>query len=53
MIIGQTGQGKTTFINALINIYLGITINDNFRYLLVQNENKNQLESITKEITVV
>ena len=52
LIIGQTGHGKTTFINALINIYLGITIYDNFRYLLVQNENNDQLESITKEITV-
>ena len=52
LIIGQTGHGKTTFINALINIYLGINIYDNFRYLLVQNENNDQLESITKEITV-
>jgi energy-coupling factor transporter ATP-binding protein EcfA2 len=52
LIIGQTGHGKTTFINALINIYLGITINDNFRYLLVQNEKNDQLKSITKEITV-
>ena len=52
LVIGQTGHGKTTFINALVNIYLGITINDNFRYLLVQNENKEQLDSITKEITL-
>ena len=52
LVIGQTGHGKTTFINALVNIYLGININDNFRYLLVQNENKNQLHSITKEITL-
>ena len=52
LIIGQTGHGKTTFINALVNIYLGITIKDEFRYLLVQNENINQLNSITKEITI-
>ncbi len=51
LVIGQTGHGKTTFINALINIYLGITINDKFRYLLVQDEN-NQLDSKTKEITI-
>ena len=50
LIIGQTGHGKTTFINALVNIYLGITINDKFRYLLVKNEDKNK--SITKEITI-
>ena len=52
LVIGQTGHGKTTFINALVNIYLGVTFNDKFRYLLVENENKNQLISITKEITV-
>jgi len=52
LIIGQTGHGKTTFVNALVNIYSGITINDKFRYLLVKNENKNQLKSITKEITI-
>ena len=52
LVIGQSGHGKTTFINALVNIYLGITINDTFRYLLVLNENNNQTQSITKEITI-
>ena len=52
LVIGQTGHGKTTFINALVNIYLGISFNDKFRYLLVRNENKNQLNSITKQITI-
>ena len=52
LVIGQTGQGKTTFINALVNIYLGINFNDKFRYALVMNENKNQLKSITKDITL-
>jgi len=52
LIIGQTGHGKTTFINALVNIYLGITFNDQFRYLLVENEKKKHTESITKEIII-
>ena len=51
LIIGQTGHGKTTFVNALVNIYMGISFNDKFRYLLVMNENNDQLQSITKEIT--
>ena len=51
LVIGQTGHGKTTFINTLINIYLGITINDNFRYLLVKDV-ENPLNSITNEITI-
>ena len=52
LVIGQSGHGKTTFINALVNIYLGITINDTFRYLLVINEKSDQTQSITKEITI-
>ena len=52
LVIGQTGHGKTTFVNALVNIYMGINFNDKFRYLLVRNENKKQLKSITKEITL-
>ena len=52
LIIGQTGHGKTTFVNALVNIYSGITIKDKFRYLLVKNKNNSQLESDTKEITI-
>jgi len=47
LVVGQSGHGKTTFINALVNIYLGITINDSFRYLLVLNENSNQWQKIT------
>ena len=52
LLVGQSGHGKTTFINALVNIYLGITIDDTFRYLLVLNENNDQSQSITKEITI-
>ena len=52
LLIGRTGHGKTTFMNALVNIYSGITFNDKFRYLLVINENQKQTKSITKEITI-
>jgi len=65
LLIGQTGTGKTTFINAMINIYLGITIDDDFRYLMPkkkniennqreinENNSKNTVLSDTKEITV-
>lgn len=52
LIIGQTGHGKTTFVNAMVNIYMGINFNDKFRYLLIRNENNEQLKSITKEITI-
>ena len=36
----------------MVNIYLGITFNDKFRYLLVKNENKSQLNSQTEDITI-
>ena len=58
LLIGQTGTGKTTLINAMINIYLGITIDDDFRYVkptkknLEENPVKNNSLSDTKEITV-
>ena len=52
LLIGKTGDGKSSFVNALINIYLGIKFEDNFRYLLIINDNEDQRESITKDITV-
>ena len=53
LLIGQTGEGKTTFINALVNIYSGITIEDDFRYLLVYDEdNSDQTKSKTKDVGI-
>ena len=52
LLVGKTGDGKTSFINSLVNIYLGIKFEDNFRYLLIKNDNEDQTKSITKEIRV-
>ena len=52
LLVGKTGDGKSTFINALVNIYLGIQLEDNFRYLLINDQNKDQQESITKDISI-
>ena len=41
-MIGKTGFGKMTFINALANIYSGINIHDKFRYLIIYQQKKGQ-----------
>ena len=49
IFIGKTGDGKTTAINAFFNIIKGIKLEDNYRYILVeeQKKEKGQAESQT------
>ena len=35
---GETGNGKTTAINALFNIIKGIELNDNYRFILIKQK---------------
>lgn len=50
LLVGKTGDGKSTFVNALVNIYLGINIEDKFRYLLIKDDNVDQKKSRTKKV---
>ena len=53
MLVGQTGSGKTTFLNAYINYLMGINYEDNFRYVIINEEfNKKQDQSQTSEVTI-
>ena len=49
LFIGKTGDGKTTAINAFFNIMKGIKLEDNYRYILIQEPKKpkGQAESQT------
>ena len=53
MVVGQTGSGKTTLLNAYINYLMGINYEDNFRYVIINEEfNKKQDQSQTTEVTI-
>ena len=49
LFCGKTGDGKTTAINAFFNIIKGITLHDNFRFILITEpkKQKGQAESQT------
>ena len=40
LLIGETGSGKTTMINSLINFLNDIGLNDNFRYILIDESDE-------------
>jgi DNA segregation ATPase FtsK/SpoIIIE-like protein len=48
LIVGMTGVGKSTFINSMINQLLGVELEDDFRYILIEEPSKEkQLKSVT------
>ena len=53
LLVGETGAGKTTFLNSLINFILNVNYFDNFRYLLVNNiDSEKTFLSQTKEVNI-
>ena len=52
LIVGQTGSGKTTFINSFINYLMDIEPSDNFRYSLIIEKERIQIESQTKGLHI-
>ncbi|CAF1389069.1 unnamed protein product [Adineta steineri] len=47
MILGATGAGKSTMVNALVNYYYGVQWNDDFRLKLITEEDEGQ-EGVAK-----
>ncbi len=53
MVVGQTGSGKTTLLNGFINYYMGINFNDDFRYMLIKEEERvDESHSQTSDVNI-
>ncbi|EDR23012.1 hypothetical protein, conserved [Entamoeba dispar SAW760] len=56
LVVGQTGSGKTTLLNSFVNAICGIKITDDFRYIIINEDNleqsKDQSKSQTSEVTI-
>ncbi|XP_076864040.1 uncharacterized protein LOC143516372 [Brachyhypopomus gauderio] len=52
LLLGATGAGKTTLINAMVNYILGVKWGENYRFRLINEvTHRSQAESQTSEVT--
>ncbi|KAI4903535.1 hypothetical protein NFI96_007163 [Prochilodus magdalenae] len=52
LMVGETGTGKTTLINTMVNYFLGVKFEDKVWFEITEEEKRDQTESQTSEVTV-
>ena len=52
IVLGETGSGKSTFLNAFLNFVLDINFEDNKRYILIEEEETCEYQSKTSEVNI-
>ncbi|KAI4872075.1 hypothetical protein NFI96_007976, partial [Prochilodus magdalenae] len=52
LMVGETGTGKTTLINTMVNYFLGVKFEDKVWFEITEEEQRDQTETQTSVVTV-